>query len=109
MSRPSDLAGLMAAVGVTKLGGLPFHVVKETEKNDRRQTSGATRACPLPRHAEEGHQDLGDTGRRSRVSHRRVCRHRRYYPDRKSFCLQVKSNGPDVQLMRYLHFHLLAE
>ena len=29
---PSDLAGLMAAVGVTKLGGLPFHVVKETEK-----------------------------------------------------------------------------
>ncbi len=107
---PSDLAGLMAAVGVTKLGGLPFHVVKETEK-----TIVVKHPAPHARvhylvMPKKDIKDLGDTGEEDLE----------YLTD--AFAVigdiirtenlsayQVKSNGPDVQLMRYLHFHLLAE
>jgi len=106
---PKDLAGLLVSAGITHDPGLPLKAVKETDK---------CVAIPLPVSEGRYHfvlfpkkdiKDIGDVAREDEP----------YVIDCitliRSLILEhglrdyrVYTNGPGLQDIRYLHFHLIA-
>ena len=107
---PNELAGLLTSVGIQKLPDLIPQVVRETDKViviKHPNPQSTTHYVFFPKTDIKDISDISEGKEEYITEIFNVMRDVIQKEDLRNY--KVISNGADIQLTRYLHFHLMAE